>query len=84
MDDYTLPVKLERTEWTKVTDDAGNLVYEGFALDKNPCGSGTAFFPNGNRYKEGVWGYKGLVAGREYYPNGQLRFEGAYGLNHGY
>ena len=82
--DYEKPLDMALTSWLQIADEDGNLIYEGFAVDNRPCGSGTAFYPDGTRYMEGVWGCKGIIAGREYYPNGQLRFEGAYHHNGGY
>lgn len=82
---WMIPSPMEGTSWKRLYDGDGNLAYEGFASEDNvPTGAGTAFFPNGNRYKEGIWGKKGLLTGREYYPTGQLKFEGVYLLNPGY
>lgn len=49
-----------------------------------PCGAGTAYFSNGRKYQEGIFGVKGLHVGREYYPSGSIRFEGVYHLNCAY
>ncbi len=62
----------------KSADDV--VVYKGFTSRGKPYGSGTAYFPNGNKYQEGVFDVKGLLYGREYYPSGRVRFEGAYRL----
>ena len=79
---WMIPSPMEETSWKQLYDRDGNLVYEGFASEDNvPTGAGTAFFSNGNRYQEGIWGEKGLLTGREYYPTGQLKFEGVYMLN---
>ena len=40
--------------------------------------------PNGKKYKEGVFGRKGLVEGKEFYSNGQVKFEGIINVNGGY
>lgn len=74
-----------KTRWKRLVDQDGNLAYEGFASEDNsPWGSGTAYYPDGKTFREGLWGEKGFLAGREYYPNGQIRFEGAYRYNGGY
>ena len=71
-------------KWDQIFSENCVLIYEGFTSKGKPCGTGTAYFANGNKYMEGTWGVKGLLSGREYYPNGQLRFEGKYCLNFGY
>ena len=73
-----------KTEWRRLYDENGVLVYEGFTFHECPCGAGTAYFPDGTIYREGVFGIKGLLCGREYYPSGNLRFEGTFGINRGY
>ncbi len=70
--------------WNVINAEDGARLYEGFTLIDKPYGAGTAFFPDGSIYQEGVFGIKGLLCGREYYPNGNLRFEGAYVLCKGY
>lgn len=64
--------------------DEGDLLYEGYTLNDKPFGLGTVYFSNGNRYQEGVFDFKGLAEGREYYPSGQLRFEGIWKVNAAY
>ena len=65
-------------------DESGNLVYGGYTLDSSPYGFGTAYFSNGNVYREGIFDIKGIVQGKEYYPSGQIRFEGQWCLTRGY
>ena len=72
------------TAQSKLYDDDGNLLYEGYLLNDRPYGLGTVYFANGNKYQEGVFDFKGLVQGREYYPSGQLRFEGTFVMNTAY
>ena len=71
-------------EWKKIYSKNGKLMYEGFTKDGSPCGSGTSYYANGNKCREGLFDVKGLVYGREYYRNGNVRFEGAYRQNKGY
>ncbi len=71
-------------EWKSLYDEKGVLIYEGFTFHGKPCGAGTAYYPDGKKYREGKFGVKGFLSGREYYPNGKLRFEGEYQLNRGY
>ena len=54
------------------------LCYEGFAIHRFPYGFGTEFYADGSKYREGIYGFKGLVKGTEYYPNGNIRFEGIF------
>ena len=56
----------------------GDLLYEGYADGNNPWGLGTVYYSNGNKYKEGLFGSKGLREGKEYYSNGQVKFEGIF------
>ena len=70
--------------WQKMMSEDGTLLYEGFTRRGKPFGAGTAYFSNGRKYQEGVFGIKGLLVGKEYYPNGNLRFEGSYHLNRAY
>ena len=60
----------------KFYSENGDLAYEGYAVFDRPKGFGVSYYPNGNKYQEGVFNYKGLVEGKEYYSNGQLKFEG--------
>ena len=71
-------------KWGVLQDEEGNKLYEGFLQNGKPSGAGTVFFPDGGIYQAGVFGIKGLLAGREYYPDGVLRFEGVYRLNDAY
>lgn len=71
-------------EWKKIYSKSGKLMYEGFTRDGMPFGSGTSYYPNGNKCQEGIFDVKGLVYGKEYYRNGNVRFEGAYMANKGY
>lgn len=70
--------------WRRIYSVDETLLYEGFTLNGKPYGAGTVYYPNGNKYQEGVFGIKGLLIGREYYSNGNIRFEGVYRLNDGY
>ena len=70
--------------WGVLQDEEGNKLYEGFLQNGKPSGAGTVYFPDGGIYQTGVFGIKGLLAGREYYPDGVLRFEGVYRLNDAY
>ena len=62
----------------KIKSKDGKLMYEGYTLNGKPCGTGTSYFENGNKYQEGVFNERGLLYGREYYSNGVIRFEGSY------
>lgn len=73
-----------KEEWKKIVSGKGVLKYEGYTINGKPHGSGTSYYPNGNKYQEGVFDFKGLVYGREYYRNGNVRFEGAYRICKGY
>lgn len=70
--------------WKTIESDDGTVLYEGFTLFGKPFGFGTAFYPNGKEYQEGMFYIKGLIYGKEYYPSGTLRFEGTYNLHKGY
>ena len=81
----SLAKKESKTVWRVLhADDGIKVVYEGFTLDGKPYGAGTAYFSNGNKYQEGIFGIKGLIIGREYYENGNIRFEGSYRINRAY
>ena len=67
-----------KEKWKKIYSKDNKLMYVGFTVDGRPCGSGTSYFENGNKCQEGLFDYRGLVYGREYYMNGNLRFEGTY------
>ena len=71
-------------EKKELLSDDGDLLYEGYVLNDKPFGLGTVYYPNGNKYQEGIFDFKGLVEGREFYPSGQLRFEGIFVLHTGY
>ena len=73
-----------KTERERVFAKDGTILYEGHTYHGKPCGEGTSYFHNGNKYQEGQFGVKGLLSGTEYYPNGKLRFEGEYRLNIAY
>ena len=77
-------IYIYRNEWKRIYTEDGVLLFEGFTVLERPCGSGTVYFPDGKKYQEGVFGFKGLQVGREYYPNGNPRFEGLYCINNGY
>ena len=64
--------------------DNDELIYEGYTVLEKPYGLGTAYYSNGNKYREGVFGRKGLLEGKEFYSNGQLKFEGTMFENSGY
>ena len=70
--------------WKKVYSKSGVLLYEGFTSGIYPAGVGVLYYPNGNKYQEGIFGFKGLVSGREYYQDGQVRFDGVYRINMAY
>ena len=67
-----------KEKWKKIYSNDSKLMYVGFTVDGRPCGVGTSYFENGNKCQEGLFDYRGLVCGREYYMNGNLRFEGTY------
>ena len=71
-------------EWKKLYDENGILLYEGFTVHDMPCGAGEAYYPDGTLYREGIFGIKGLLTGKEYYPNGQLRLNAVFALNKNY
>ena len=71
-------------EWKKLYDENGILLYEGFTVHDMPCGAGEAYYPDGTIYREGIFGIKGLLTGKEYYPNGQLRLNAVFALNKNY
>lgn len=73
-----------RKEWKKIYSDDGILIYEGFTVLDKPYGSGEAYYPDGTVYREGIFGIKGLLCGKEYYPSGKLRLECVFMLNRGY
>ena len=62
----------------KLYSDSGELLYEGYTSLDKPYGLGVAYYPNGNKYREGVFGLRGLKEGKEYYSNGQVKFEGTF------
>ena len=70
--------------WKKLYYPEQNLKYEGYTVNDKPYGEGTAYYPEGTVYQEGIFDQKGLVKGKEYYPNGVVRFEGEYAINSGY
>lgn len=73
-----------KTEWKRFYSEDGTLLYEGEVYKDKPCGKGTSYFHNGNKYQEGEFGIKGLLSGKEYYPNGILRFEGQFKIHRYY
>lgn len=77
-------MKNSKIKYEKIYDKNHNLIYKGKTKNGKPYGKGITFFANGNKYQEGIFGIKGLVAGKEYYPNGQLRFKGKYEICRGY
>ena len=72
------------TEWKRIYAEDKTLLYEGNVYKDKPCGKGTSYYRNGNKYQEGRFGIKGLLSGKEYYSNGNLRFEGEFRLNTAY
>lgn len=62
--------------------DTGELRYEGGCVrlsesdSLESCGTGTEYYKDGTRKKQGLFQRRGLVCGRMYYPSGKLRFEG--------
>ena len=37
---------------------------------------GVAYYSNGNKYREGIFGRRGMIEGKEFYSNGKIKFEG--------
>ena len=68
----------------KLYSDNDELIYEGYTTLEKPYGLGVAYYSNGNKYREGVFGRKGLLEGKEFYSNGQVKFEGSLIANSGY
>ena len=68
----------------KILYDGDNLAYDGLTLRGSPYGLGVAYYPNGNKYREGVFDAKGIIEGKEYYSSGQLKFAGIWRKNGGY
>ena len=68
----------------KLYSESGELVYEGYTTLDKPYGLGVAYYSNGNKYREGIFGRKGLLEGKEFYSNGQVKFEGTMIINNGY
>lgn len=64
--------------------DNGRILYEGFTYEGKACGYGKLYWPDGNLYQKGVFGIKGLVAGKECYPDGNPKFIGKYLVWTGY
>ncbi|MCD8106799.1 MAG: hypothetical protein LUE20_02400 [Oscillospiraceae bacterium] len=72
----------------KVYYDTGELYFEGTYYNDYWCQKerwrpvdlikGTAYFKNGNKYREGYFQRGGLLVGREYYESGILRFDGIF------
>ena len=60
------------------------LVYEGYTRCGKPYGLGVAYYPNGNKYREGVFDRKGIIEGKEYYSSGQIKFAGIWRRNSAY
>lgn len=84
-DDANTNVESENNEtWGHISATDGSWSYEGFTVNGKPFGLGTVYFADGKKYMEGIFGFKGLLLGWEYYPNGRVRFEGKYNLNYGY
>lgn len=51
----------------KLYSGSGELVYEGYTSLDKPYGLRIAYYSNGNKYREGVFGIKGLLEGKEFY-----------------
>ena len=66
------------------SNNGKSLVYEGYTLQNKPYGLGVAYYPNGNKYRDGIFGFKGILQGKEYYSTGQVKFEGIWSKNMGY
>ena len=60
------------------------LIYEGYTINNKPYGLGILYFENGNKYQEGIFDFKGVIEGKEYYPEGQIKFEGIWSITTGY
>lgn len=83
--DYLYDDEFRRNlKWkTLYAQNSNRIVYEGYTFNNKPCGLGTSFDKDGNKFQEGIFDIKGLVQGKEYYSNGQVRFEGTLGINRG-
>ena len=74
----------DEVAFEKIFSDDEDLVYEGYTACGYPYGFGRLYFDNGNIYQEGIFDFKGLREGKEYYYNGQLKFEGIWSMTNGY
>lgn len=73
------------TQYTKkLYTESGEPVYEGYTTLDKPYGLGVAYYSNGNKYREGVFGRKGLLEGKEFYSDGRVKSEGTMIANNGY
>ena len=68
----------------KLFSDEGDLIYEGYTVNDKPYGLGTVYYANGNKCQEGIFDFKGLNEGKEFYHNGQVKFEGIFRVNSAY
>lgn len=68
----------------KIYTESGEPVYEGYTTLDKPYGLGVAYYSNGNKYREGVFGRKGLLEGKEFYSDGRVKSEGTMIANNGY
>ena len=68
----------------KLYTESGEPVYEGYTTLDKPYGLGVAYYSNGNKYREGVFGREGLLEGKEFYSDGRVKFEGTMIANNGY
>ena len=62
--------------YKKLFSDDDKLVYEGYTILDKPFGLGVAYYSNGNKYREGIFGRRGMIEGKEFYSNGKIKFEG--------
>ena len=74
----------KRTTDAIIYDDEGHIIYRGEIKNGKPYGMGVEYYENGNKFRAGKFGIKGLLKGTEYYENGNIRYEGSYVLNRSY
>ena len=62
----------------------GHVMYRGWTFHDKPYGVGVEYWQNGQKYREGLFGFRGLLQGIEYYPNGKIRFWGNFHAHRSY
>ncbi|MBQ9159776.1 MAG: tetratricopeptide repeat protein [Methanobrevibacter sp.] len=86
LDEFFKRIHYDDTYWlieTFADDDV--LLYRGYVDgDNRPYGIGTVYYQDGKIFQEGLFDFKGLIEGKEYYPNGKLHFEGVWYITTGY